>query len=182
MVGLNKVRCLPMAVWLVNEAMHAAWEGCCLRVISVYCVVEEGTLSYYMGLLLAGLSCGELLLLGRGGALLAWGHYGGPKGRTFYLLLIVVHNYIWIYVCATNDIGSRDTVVVLRHASMILWGLRWRRHLWLWMWRHLVIDIVGRRRCLWALAYRLDINWLIHILVVRVLSLIVSLLMLNSCG
>lgn len=74
--------------------MHAARESRCLRVVAVYSVVEEGTLSYYVGLLLTGLRCGELLLLGRGGALLARGHHRGPHGCTLYLLLVVVHNYI----------------------------------------------------------------------------------------
>ena len=51
--------------------MHAAWEGCCLRVVPVYSVVEQGSLCYYVGLLLAGLLCSKLLLLSGGSALLA---------------------------------------------------------------------------------------------------------------
>ena len=50
------------------------------------------------------------------------------------------------------------------------------------MWRHLVVDIVSRTLCLGALADRLYIGWLVHILVVRVVSLAVSLLMLNGRG
>ena len=48
------------------------------------------------------------------------------------------------------------------------------------MWCHLVVDIVSRSLRLGALADRLYIGGLVHILMVRVVSLAVSLLMLNG--
>ena len=72
--------------------------------------------------------------------------------------------------------------MVLGHAGVVLRRLRRRRHRWLRVWRHLVVDIVGRGRRLGALAHGLDVGRLVHILVVRVVSLAVSLLVLNGRG
>ena len=72
--------------------------------------------------------------------------------------------------------------MVLGHASVVLRRLRRRSHLWLRVWRHLVVDIISRVLRLGALADGLDIGRLIHILVVRVVNLAVSLLVLNSRG